>query len=92
MALAMWYCRSWEQFFNDRLTLCYGGEIRAQLFLELLRSIIKYPVEIERQQRQASETASNSDLDVRQRARWRNLADELVRRVRLAKELTQEGG
>ena len=84
--------RSWEQFFNDRLTLCYGGEIRAQLFLELLRSIIKYPVEIERQQRQASETASNSDLDVRQRARWRNLADELVRRVRLAKELTQEGG
>ena len=84
--------RSYEQFMKDRLHLCYGGAERAESFLKLLRNTSKAPEEIDKDQRQAADMAQGQDLDVRQRARWRNLADELARRQDLAKSLAKRDG
>lgn len=82
--------RSFDQFTNDRLAYCYGGQDRARLFLELLRNTSRNPAQIEDDRRKAAEVASRADLDVRQRARWNNLGDELARRVKVAGQLPAE--
>lgn len=76
--------RSYEQFVRDRLTVGYGGEERARLFLKMLRNTTRTPAEIESDRAVAAETSQSADLDLRQRARWRNLAGELARRGKLA--------
>ena len=48
------------------------------------------PAEIEQDRQQALQVASASDLDVRQQARWRNLAGELSRRAKLANAMLKE--
>jgi hypothetical protein len=75
--------RTYEQFLDDRLTACYGGTDRARLFLKLLRNTTKVVGQIETDRQTAAGMAAASDLDLRQRARWRNLADELTRRLSL---------
>lgn len=81
--------RTWGEFVADRLAMCYGDERRAQLFLKLLRDTTRDPREIEKGQIQAARVAAYADLDVRQRARWRNLVTELGRRARLAVDLAK---
>lgn len=77
--------RTYAQFHKDRLAYCYGGVERAELFLKLLRNTTRKPEEIEKDRERASTEARANDLDIRQAARWRNLADELVRRRQLAR-------
>ena len=79
--------RTYAQFQKDRLALCYGGAERAELYLKLLRNTTKKPEEIEKDKGQAVKAGQANDLDIRQRARWRNLADELARRQQLARTL-----
>jgi hypothetical protein len=74
--------RTEKQFVKDRLAVCYGGERRAELFLRLLRNTTKDVAEVRRDREQAAQTARDKDLDVRQRAHWTNLADELARRLK----------
>ena len=52
--------------------------------MKLLRSTPRVPAEIEAGRLQAMETSAQPDLDMRQRARWKNLAGELARRAKLA--------
>lgn len=77
--------RTYDQFVADRLVPSFGGAERAALFLRLLRDTSKSPADIEAQRLQALEVSRASDLDVRQRARWTNLAGELARREKLAR-------
>ncbi|MBM4071702.1 MAG: hypothetical protein FJ271_22670 [Planctomycetes bacterium] len=77
--------RTYAQFQKDRLQLCYGGAERAELFLKLLRNTTKNPDDIAKDRDQAVRIGRARNLDVRQRARWRNLADELARRQQLAR-------
>jgi hypothetical protein len=78
--------RSYQQFRKDRLDVCYGGADRADLFLKLLRGTSKLPAEIEAGRQQAIQAGAAKDLDVRQHARWKNLADELARRKSMAEK------
>lgn len=82
--------RTWAQFLQDRLTLCYGNVERARLFLKLLRNTTRDPAEIEQDRRLAAQTGTEVDLDARQRARWRNLAGELNRRLILARQMENQ--
>jgi dienelactone hydrolase len=79
--------RTWEQFVQDRLAVCYGGRERAELFLKLLRNTTKDTAIIAKERHQATAMAAEPALEVRQRNRWKNLADELTRRITLVKEL-----
>ena len=82
--------RTYEQFQQDRLALCYGGADRAALFLKLLHNTAKTPEEINTAKLKALETGLSRDLDIRQRARWTNLAAELARRQKLAESLAEK--
>ena len=76
--------RTYEQFQHDRLEPCYGGAERAGVFLKLLRDTVKAPADIEAGRLQAQQMSEEKELDLRQRARWVNLAGELARRKKLA--------
>ena len=78
--------RTYAEFIGDRLTICYGGQTRAELFLTLLRNTSSNPADIRADRQLAAVTAFDPDLDVRQRTRWGNLADELNRRLNLIAE------
>ena len=79
--------RTYEQFHSDRLALCYGSTERATLFLKLLRSTTRDPAAMETERMLATGTSAQPGLDIRQRARWKNLSEELARRVKLAASL-----
>lgn len=81
--------RSWEDFVEERLALCYGGADRARLFLELLRKTTRDHTEIESDRDRAKSILDARGLDVRQRARWRSLVAELDRRKKLAVEFKE---
>ncbi|MFN0054275.1 MAG: hypothetical protein ACKV0T_19030 [Planctomycetales bacterium] len=83
--------RSYEEFQRDRLNPLYGGAARSQLYLKLVRSTTKVVSELQRECAQARHESQAIDLDVRQRARWENLAGELVRRDKLALALANQG-
>ena len=72
--------RSYDQFIEERLSVCYGGVDRARQFLKLLHNTTKTVKDVEVDVQRARSEAGASDLDIRQRLRWRNLADELNRR------------
>jgi len=72
--------RSYDQFIEDRLSVCYGGVERARQFLKLLHNTTKAIEEVKGDEQRARALVGASDLDTRQRLRWRNLADELNRR------------
>lgn len=82
--------RTMDDFVRDRLSVCYGSEERARLFLKLLRNVTKDPVHIDRDRLKAGSLAADQTLDVRQKRRWRNLADELSRRQKLLEEQQTE--
>jgi len=77
-------------FVRDRLSVCYGGDSEARSFLKLLRNTTKKADEIEKDQRLALDQSRRKDLDPRQAARWRNLADELSRRLKYLPELASQ--
>ena len=76
--------KSYEQFKKERLALCYGGIERADLFLKLLRNTTKSPAELENDRLASEKAGQAKELDVRQKACWKNLYDELTRRKKLA--------
>ncbi len=94
MAYFTWYPdHTYEQFLKDRLALCYGGEDLATLFLELLRNTTTDPAVIEQDRLRARQILETERLeDPRQQARWRNLADELDRRLRVLINRTEAEG
>jgi hypothetical protein len=73
--------RTWEEFEKDRLSHCYGGQKRAQQFLKVLRNLTRDQSEIERDREQVMRVGASVELDSLQKARWKNLADELTRRL-----------
>jgi len=75
--------RSYEQFMEDRLSLLYGGDERAELFLELLRETDRDANVLKLHQERAAELAQSEEFESRQQVRWRNLADEIARRQRM---------
>ena len=79
--------RSYEQFIDERLSVRFGNADLARRFLALLRNTTRNPAEIDRDRQEAERIAADSQLDVRQRLRWRNLALELARRATLAREM-----
>lgn len=82
--------RTYEQFHQDRLVPCYGGDERAALFLQLLNNTTRDPLVIDAASAQARTISEAADLDVRQRARWLNLAEELAYRAQLAQAISQQ--
>lgn len=82
--------RSYEQFHRDRLAVLYGGSDHATTFLKLLRNTSKSPEALVTLKSQALELAGSTALDLRQRARWKNLAGEMARREKLAAKLEQK--
>ena len=55
--------------------------------VKLLRDTSKSPADIKSLHGQANEVARSADLDIRQRARWTNLAAEMARREKLAEAM-----
>ncbi len=78
--------RTYEQFIDDRLAAACGGAQRARRFLALLRNTTRVAEEIEADRQSALAAAAAPDLEPRQQIRWRNLADELARRRKLAED------
>lgn len=78
--------RTYEQFIEDRLAAACGGAQRARRFLALLRNTTRAADEIEADRQSTLAAAGEPDLEPRQQIRWRNLADELARRRRLAED------
>ena len=81
--------RTYDQFIADRLAPSYGGKEHAALFLKMLRDTSKSPADLKSLHAQTIEVGKASDLDIRQRARWTNLAQELARREKLAEASRQ---
>ena len=75
--------RTYEQFIRDRLATSYGSEKLAREFLEMLRNTDRGPGKIAAQRDRAAKHARGRGLDARQRRRWRDLRDELSRRLAL---------
>ncbi len=73
--------RSYDQFVVDRLAFCYGDEALARQFVKLLHNTTRDASEVEADRETAEAISQRGDLEVRQQRRWRNLADELRRRL-----------